>query len=313
MLDKILTENFRRTLKLVITDIQNNQDRRDQEEFAKDEVRIKEKLMAKVDPYPADVILDNDFIVSAVDGSGTDSLVVLDDIRIHLLSTSTIVLDTNTGSDDFFSPLDRKQIEDEIGEQPYIDAHWHSGVRNDARNKMAETLENIYPQKNIVDLVLPFFRDYTNGKIESFSDFTGTEFAGSGEKLREMSALISRSQALTNPTVHDELRKASEYAAIRNLLNSDINPKFVLIDGAMTIFMHPTRHYPSMPGGFMLRDLCSLARQKSVILCAVSKNHTIPFAHRIAKMAKDNFGEDAKWFCHLPSKDDPGGGLNIID
>jgi len=313
MLDKILTEKFRRTLKLVITDIQNNQDRRDQEEFAKDEVRIKEKLMAKVDPYPADVVLDNDFIVSAVDGSGTDSLVVLDDIRVHLLSTSTIVLDTNTGSDNFFSPLDRKQIEDEIGEQPHIDAHWHSGVRNDARNKMAETLENIYPQKNIVDLVLPFFRDYTNGKIDSFSDFAGTEFAGSGEKLREMSALISRSQALTNPTVHDELRKASEYAAIRNLLNSDLNPKFVLIDGAMSIFMHPTRHYPSMPGGFMLRDLCSLARQKSVILCAVSKNHTIPFAHRIAKMAKDIFGDDAKWFCHLPSKNDPGGGLNIID
>jgi hypothetical protein len=313
MLDKILTEKFRKTLKMVFTDIQENQDRRDQEEFVKDEVRIKEKLLSTIEPYPADVILDHDFIVAAVDGSGTDSFVVLDDIRVHLLSTSTIVLDTNTCSDNFFCPLDRLQIENEIGEQPHIDAHWHSGVRNDARIKMAETLEHIYPQKDIVDLVLPFFRDYTNGKIESFSDFAGTEFAGSGEKLREMNALISRSQALTNPTVHDELRKASEYAAIRNLLNSDLNPKFILIDGAMSIFMHPTRHYPSMPSGFMLRDLCTLARQKNVVLCAVSKNHTIPFAHRIAKLAKDILGDGAKWFCHLPSKDDPGGGLHIID
>ncbi|GAG79186.1 unnamed protein product, partial [marine sediment metagenome] len=154
---------------------------------------------------------------------------------------------------------------------------------------------------------------YTNGKINTFSDFTGTKYAEYAEKLREMDSLISRSQILSNSTVHDELRKASEYAAVRNLLNSDLQPKYVLLDGAMSVFMHPARQYPSMPGGFMLRDLCTLARQKQVILCAVSKNHTIPFAHRIAKMAKDNFGVGAKWFCLLPSRDDPGGGLNIID
>jgi len=313
MLEKILAKKFRQTLKLVFSDIQNNQDRRDEQEFAKDEVRIKEKLLATIDPFPSDVVLDDDFLVAAVDGSGTDSLVVLDDIRVHLLSTSTIVLDTNTASENYFSPLERGHLETEIGEQPHIDAHWHSGVRNDARNKMAESLANIYPLKDIIDLILPFFRDYTNGKINSFSDFTGTEYASNAGKLREMDSLISRSQILTNPTVHDELRKACEYAAIRNLLNSDINPKYVLLDGAMSVFMHFVRHYPSMPSGFMLRDLCSLSRQKEVILCAVSKNHTIPFAHRIAKMAKDNFGVGAKWFCHLPSKEDPGGGLNIID
>jgi hypothetical protein len=68
-----------------------------------------------------------------------------------------------------------------------------------------------------------------------------------------------------------------------------------------------------MPSGFMLRDLCALARQKNVILCAVSKNHTIPFAHRIAGMARDVFGDTAKWFCHLPCKDDPEGGLHIYE
>ncbi|MCK4280186.1 MAG: hypothetical protein KAW94_06385, partial [Candidatus Thorarchaeota archaeon] len=41
------------------------------------------------------------------------------------------------------------------------------------------------------------------------------------------------------------------------------------------------------------------------------KNHTIPFAHRIAKMAEDIFGAEAKWFCLLPSKYDPNGGLHI--
>lgn len=313
MLDKILTEKFRKTLRSVFKDIQHNQNRRELEKLVEDELRIKEKLLATVNPYPSDVVLGDDYLVAAVDGSGTDRFVVHDDIRVHMLSTSTVVLDTNTRSEFFFAPIDKIHLENELGEQPDIDAHWHSSVPRDARKKMTESLENIYPQKNIVDLVLPFFRDYSNGKIDSFSDFSDTEFASASKKLREMEDLVSRSQSLTNIVIHDELRKVSEYAAIRTLLTSDIDPKFVLIDGAMSVFMHPTKHYPSMPSGFMLRDLCSLARQKGVILCAVSKNHTIPFAHKIAKMAKEKFGDGAKWFCHLPSKFDPGGGLRIIE
>ncbi|MFW9960240.1 MAG: hypothetical protein ACFFDV_04440 [Candidatus Thorarchaeota archaeon] len=313
MLEKILAEKFRKTLKLVFSDINNQQDRRDEQEFVKDEARIREKLLTRIEPYPSDVVLDDDFLVAAVDGSGTESLVTLDDIRVHLLSTSTIVLNTNTHSESLFSPIERMTMENEIGEQPHIDAHWHSGVRSDARTKMAETLAEIYPLKDIINLILPFFRDYTNGKISSITDIPTSEFAPYAERLREMRSLISRTQVLTNTTVHEELRKVSEYAAARRLLESDLCPKYMLLDGAMSIFMHFVRHYPSMPSGFMLRDLCSLARQKGVILCAVSKNHTIPFAHRIANVAKGQLGEGAKWFCHLPSKDDPGGGLHIIE
>ncbi|MHA1769141.1 MAG: hypothetical protein ACTSV3_04755 [Candidatus Thorarchaeota archaeon] len=313
MLEKILTEKFRQTLRMVFTDIENQINRRDEEEFAKDELRIKEDLLSQVETYPADVLLDEDFLVAAVDGSGTDSLAVYDDVRVHLLSTSTVVLDTNTCSENLFSPVDRSALEREVGEQPYIDAHWHSGVRGDARKKLAETLVNVYPLKDIVDLILPFFRDFTNGRINSYSDLAGTEYGKYAPRLKEMESLISREQILTNPTVHEEIRKASEYAAIRKVLMSNIRPRYVLIDGAMSVFMHFVRHYPSMPTGFMLRDLCELARKNDVILCAVSKNHTIPFAHKIAKMAREKFGEGAKWFCHLPCKDDPGGGLHIYE
>jgi hypothetical protein len=313
MLEKILAEKFRKTLKLVFSDISNQQDRRDEQEFVKDEARIRENLLSKIDPYTSDVILDEDFLIAAIDGSGTESLVTLDDIRVHLLSTSTVVLNTSTNRDTIFSPIDYSTLERELGEQPHIDAHWHSGVRNDAREKLAESLVNIYPLKDTISIIMPFFRDYTGGKISSFSDISGTEFAPYSERLREMVSLISREQALTNTTVHDELRKVSEYAAARHLLESDLCPKYLLLDGAMSIFMHFVRHYPSMPSGFMLRDLCSLSRQKGVILCAVSKNHTIPFAHRIANVARDKFGDGAKWFCHLPSEDDPGGGLHIIE
>jgi hypothetical protein len=313
MLDKILTEKFRRNLKLVFTDIKNQQDRRDEQEFAKDEVRIKERLLDTFTSYSPDVILDNDFKIAAIDGSGTDSLMTLDDVRIHLLSTSTIVVDTNTQSENLFSPVERSFLENEIGEQPHIDLHWHSGVRGDATTKLAETLSNIYPLKDISTLILPFFKDHSNGKISAFSDFTDTEYEKHVPNLRDMKSLISREQLLTNPIVHEEIRKVSEYTAARNVLMSDICPKYLLLDGALSVFMHFVRQYPSMPSGFMLRELCSLARQKNVILCAVSKNHTIPFAHRIAGMARDVFGETAKWFCHLPSNEDPEGGLHIYE
>ncbi|MFW9769140.1 MAG: hypothetical protein ACFFEM_09995 [Candidatus Thorarchaeota archaeon] len=313
MLEKILTEKFRRTLKMIFTDITNQQDRRDEEEFSRDEVRIKETLLDTIEPFPSDIILEQDFRVAAVDGSGTDSLMTLDDIRIHLLSTSTIVVDTNTHYENLFSPIQREYLEDEIGEQPHIDIHWHSGVRGDARKKLAETLANIYPLKDVASLTLPFFTDYTRGKISSFSDFAGTDYEKDVPRLRDIETLISREQLLTNPIVHEEIRKVSEYAAARKLLMSDIQPKYLLLDGALSVFMHFVRHYPSMPSGFMLRELCALARQKDVIICAVSKNHTIPFAHRIAGMARDVFGDNAKWFCHLPSKEDPDGGLHIYE
>ena len=176
MLDKILTEKFRRTLKMVFTDITNQQDRRDEQEFAKDEVRIKERLLDTFTTYSPDVILENDYRIAAIDGSGTDSLMTLDDIRIHLLSTSTVVINTNTQSENLFSLIEREALESELGEQPHIDIHWHSGVRGDARNKLAETLASIYPLKDMASLTLPFFQDYTRGKISSFSDFADTQF-----------------------------------------------------------------------------------------------------------------------------------------
>ncbi|MHA2139904.1 MAG: hypothetical protein ACXADF_00130 [Candidatus Thorarchaeota archaeon] len=313
MLEKILTNKFREILRLVFADISNQLDRRDAEEFSEDEVRLKEQLLDTVEPYPPDTLLEEDFLVAAVDGSGTDNLVLLDDVRVHLLSTATVVIDTNTRSEKLFNPISTEALESRLGSQPHLDAHWHSGVRNDARRKMAETLESIYPLKDVVDIILPFFRDDTKGEISSISDFTGTDYEKHLPELREIELLISRAQILTNPVVHDELRKVSEYAAARNILTSDIRPKYLLLDGALSIFMHFVKKYPSMPSGFMLRELASLARKEGVVLCAVSKNHTIPFAHRIAKMAQDIFGESAKWFCQLPCKDDPGGGLHITE
>jgi hypothetical protein len=313
MLERILTDDFRAKLKLTFMDIRNLQDKRDENEFAKDEARLRGDLIDIVEPYPSNVVLDEDYLVSAVDGSGSSELATLDDVRVHLLSTSTVVLDTNTRNGSLFMPFDRPVLETALGHVlPHAECHWHSSVRGDARKKMAETLSEIYPVSDIAALVLPFFRDTTSGQVRSVPDLSKSQYSKYTGILATMESLIFGEQLLTNLTVHDELRTASEYAAARIVLTSEIQPKYMLLDGAMSIFMHQVRQYPSMPTGFMLRELCSVARDSGAILCGVSKSHTIPFAHRIAGLARDTHGDGTKWFCLLPGREDPGGGLHIL-
>ncbi len=314
MLERILTEDFRKKLEYTFKDIKNQQDKRTEEEFAKDKRRIMNDLLTQIDCYPKNPQIDEDFLVAAIDGSGTPDLTTLDDIRVHLLSSATIVLSTGTRTGRLLEPLDRPVIEAELGEQPLLELHWHTGVRGDAKKKLAESLEQIYPINDISEVVLPFFIDHTNGSISSLKDLVkSVEYHKYVPDLKSMEGLISREQLLTNPIVHDELRVVMEYAAARNILTSKLRPKYLLLDGALSIFLHFVRKYPSMPSGFILRELCQLARKNGVTLAAVSKNHTIPFAHRIAKMANEKFGDGMKWFCLLPSKHEPGGGLHIYE
>ncbi len=312
MLDKILTSRFREELKQTFRDIQVQQDVRDQANFTEDEERIERSLLDLVEPYSSDVVLNEDFLIAAVDGSGTDSLSVLDDIRVHLVTTAAVVLDTNTRSESPLAPLDRSMLESALGHsQPHFVTHWYSRVRDDAHQKLAETLSALYPLKEVEEIVLPFFTDYTKGRIQSMQDLARSEYGRYIQSLQSMRSLISKSHILTNITIHDQLRTVAEYAAARELMTSNIHPKYLLLDGAMSVFLHPRRHYPAMPSGFMLRELCTLARRENIILCAVSKNHTIPFAHRIARLAEKKFGPSAKWFCHLPGPEDVGGSLRI--
>jgi hypothetical protein len=313
MLERILTDEFRNQLKATFMDIRETQEKKDEDELAKDEERLRREIIDSIEPYRSDVVFEADYRVSAVDGSGSSELATFNDVRVHLLSTSTIVLDTNTKNGAPFVPMDRTELEAAVGRaQPYINSYWHSGVRGDARGKMAETLEDIYPVNDVSELILPFFRDTTNGQIRSIADLSKSRYSEHVAMLQTMESLIFYGQFLTNSHVHDELRKASEYAAARAVITSEIGPRYLLLDGAMSMFLHQVGQYPIMPTGFMLRELCSIARDKGVVLCAVSKSHTVPGADRIAALAEEVVGKGTKWFCVLPGQNDPGGGLHIL-
>jgi len=315
MIERILSKDFRKTLLATFTDVYAHHKREEVESFKQDEERIKKALLAKVEPHPLDQPLDEDYLVAAVDGSGSAEFATINDVRVHLLTSATVVLNTGTHDGNLFHEVDHALLKSVYNaEQPLIDFHWHTGVREDARAKIAETAEHFYPVETIEEIVLPFFRDILKeSSLKSLDDLRDTSYAPYVDDLSDMKTLISRAQAMTNAAIHDELRKIFEYSAARRLIDSDLAPKYLLLDGALSVFLHAGRKYPSLPSGFMLRELLEAARKKGVIVCAVSKNHTVPFAYQIADIARKKFETPAKWFCLLPSDEDPDGGLHIYE
>ncbi|MHA1772258.1 MAG: DNA double-strand break repair nuclease NurA [Candidatus Thorarchaeota archaeon] len=313
MIERILEKRFREQLMSTFKDIMNQKKREEVKSFRQDEERIKRDLLTSIDPYCKDVQLD-DFLVAGIDGSGNSRFMRFDDAQVHLLTSATIVLNTGTADGRLLHSVDpEKLVAIYKAPQPIIDMHWHTGERDDARSKMAESLGEFYPVKDIRRIVLPFFEDKLNVGISSFADLKDTEYKKYMKDLVSMVSLITRGQSLTNDAIHDELRKVFEYSAARRLLGSDLAPRYLLIDGALSTFIHYSRDYPSMPSGFILRELCKTARERGTIICAISKDHTVPFAHQIAELAKESFGGYKKWFCRLPAGGKSGLRLRIYE
>ncbi|MEM2143059.1 MAG: hypothetical protein QXQ81_07385, partial [Candidatus Thorarchaeota archaeon] len=162
------------------------------------------------------------------------------------------------------------------------------------------------------ELIAQFLEERRSSNSRS-SGVSETRRVGHLERPDTMEDLISRPWSLSHSMIHDELRRVSELAAARRAIMSTMKPKYLMLDGSMSVFLDPHDKLPLMPSGFMLRELSSLARKENVILCAVSKRHTIPFAHKIAQLAADRFGKNSKWFCFLPGNEDPGGVLHIYE
>ncbi|MHA1740981.1 MAG: hypothetical protein ACTSVD_02690 [Candidatus Thorarchaeota archaeon] len=313
MIERILSRNFRKTLRAIFRDISTYQKREENERLKLDEARIMRDLSESIIPHPTNQPLEEDYLVAAIDGSGSPDFVVINDIRIHLFTSATVVFHTGTRDGRLFHEINPVELSEALGTgQPRIDFHWHTGVKEDTLTKVAETIAHFYPVK-FEDLILPFFRDWLGqDDLNSFENLGETEYGPYVNELSDLRSLLSRAPALTNAAIHDELRKVFEYDAARRLIESKFKPRYLLLDGSLSIFTHLMRKYPTMPSGFILRHLLELARKKGVIVCAISKNHTVPAAHQIARAVRKKSG-GSKWFCFLPSKREPGGELHIYE
>ncbi len=308
MFPHVVTSKFRKKLKAVLLDVKADFERREKA-FERDERRIKEELLAAIDCHPPRPKID-DFYIAAVDGSGHPRVATFDDIRVHIVTRAISLLRTSPDGDAPFQEVG-PQARDAglLTEQPESDFFWHSGVGRDALEKLKETILEFYPIDDTEKIVLPYFKDLLGvSSLDELADHS-PEYQ-IPNSVRE--SLISDDMILSERTLHEQVMRVYEYAAARQLVeNEEMRPRYLFLDGSLTLFLRRSRSYPSYPSGFVLRELVSSARKRGVIIGAVSKDHTIPFAHRIATMATEVFPRGTKWFCRLPSDDDPGHGLEI--
>ncbi len=314
MIERILEKQFREMLVTVFNDIFAQKKREEVKSFNQDAERIKNELLTAIDKYDPLPTFE-DFLVAGIDGSGSPLFMRFDDVKVHLLTRAAIVMDTSTTNGKLLTSVDPEQLAEVLGEyQPHIEIHWHSGERDDIRSKLAESIDAFYPVKRVREIVLPFFQDYLGLPNLTFKEIEKTsKYKKYIDELTSIDGLITRGQSLNNETAHDELRKVFEYSIARKLLDSDLRIKYLLLDGALSSFINYVRDYPSMPSGFMLRDICKRARERGTVVCAVSKDHTVPFAHQISELAKEKFSGYAKWFCRLPAGGKSGEQLHIFE
>jgi len=100
--------------------------------------------------------------------------------------------------------------------------------------------------------------------------------------------------------VQDHVRWMAEAALAKRALDSQLELKYLFLDGALTLLMREGRKYPVLLPNYMIRDVCTRARRKGTIVAAVSKSHSIPCWRLIADLAKSIYGVGFRWFCRLP-------------
>ncbi|RLB07269.1 MAG: hypothetical protein DRG27_06630 [Deltaproteobacteria bacterium] len=257
-----------------------------------------------------------DFRVAAVDGSGADSLILLNDISIHLI-TANFSADQTAFSKGTTEQLD---ITLPIASQP-------DGVlrlvllREDKDEEVwdefLEFIEYNYnePLEDIVIRILPELiklkgleKNYSvdNFTMENIDDiFRVANMVPFKIKVKKQdftnfSKWMLSSSATSARGWFEQFREVLEYSLLHALLNSEHYFKYLFIDGSMNMLLSPRDDLPRLASNYLLRDLAIKAYEKNTCLVAVSKTTTFPLVYRIAQDFEKDLGTEEKWFIRLP-------------
>lgn len=316
---KVLDEHFQKMTRLVAQDIKTSQSKREGDLFSKDVARIRNDLLVPLSSHPSPDE-SHEFIVVGSDGSGKKQIGMLDDVIIDLFSWSVqaFKIPSDVCSETPPEPL-REDVVDIVGNLPEFDLTWRIAGGPYSFEVLQEFLFSHYVSKSLEDLILPFFQDYLSmskhqDNIRQLPDLS--KVPPYAEYLREgaflnIKSLLGPVTGFAGQQMYEEMRAIGEYSLLRKILDSFLRPKYLFIDGSLSLFIHRWRKYPSRLSGFLLRELCMKARDTQTCILAVSKNHTIPFTSKISDAADILFGQDEKWFCRIPSDQDVDGQLQI--
>ncbi len=283
------------------------------------------KKLQIFDPSPS--LCDReDFNSAAIDGSGAESLVSLNDISIHLLTAAFAADTTNfsmgtTKKIDISPPVctypegitrlillreDKKtEVWDEF--KDFILYNYKENLSEVVFRVIKDIVETAYKQKNPGD-PLPKLDKETSIRMAAATMNLNLYKDG----FDNFSSWMVSPRANAPRGWFEQFREVLEYSVANALLNSKEQFKYIFLDGSMNMLMSPGQKQPRLASNYLLRDINLKAVEKKTCIVAVSKTTTFPFIYRLAQDLEKSLGMEKKWFIRIPTEKRDKYTLNVL-
>lgn len=266
-----------------------------------------ENLLMTFEPFPLAHKFDEDFLVAAVDGSGISSLCNFEDNFIQLVTAATVIHNTNTHEN---KPMKFIALDNVIPNNGLLTKVFNfSADRSLFIQQLIDFCESVYPMQDLVDPILSHMTEYSEWDPEEF------QITDKNKLIKKIASELLNYILFPSPLQEDNIlqsvREIAEYSLAKQVVLSDLPIKYLILDGSLTIFPPGRQKVPI--GDYLLRDLCLNSRKHNIIVCGLSKTHTLPGATQISDIAKERFGSNSHWFCRIPGREDPQGKLSIYE
>ena len=296
----------------------------DDEAYQKDLDYLTKKLII-FDPCPS-ICKHEDFNVAAIDGSGAESLISLNDIGIHLLTAAFAADKTNfsqgTTKEINFTPpicshpegvlrlvLLREDKKEEVWKEfeTFIEFNYGEKLEKVVFRVMKSIVEEEFKKQN-PDQPLPKLNSEATIRMLAIK-----------LKLRIHEKPFNEySKWMVSPSPNaprgwfEQFREVIEYALAHSLIKSEYHFKYLFLDGSMNMLLSPGQNQPRLASNHLLRDITQKALEKNTCVIAVSKTTTFPFIYRLAEDLEKKLGTEKKWFFRIPSPARDNYLLNIL-
>ena len=273
------------------------------------------KRLQVFEPCPSICKKDN-FNSVAIDGSGAEGIISLNDISVHLLTAAFAAdrthFEEGTTKHLNISPpvcthpegitrliLLREDKKDEVWQEflDFILYNYNEKLEDVVIRVIRDIVEIAFKQKKPND---PLPKLTTEANIRMVATSIGLKLYK--DNFNNFSSWMVSPRANAPSGWFEQFREVLEYAIAKALLDSDTHFKYIFIDGSMNMLMDPGQKQPRLAPNYLLRDINLRALKNETCIVAVSKTTTFPFIYRLALDLEKSLGEEKKWFIRIPTE-----------
>lgn len=235
-------------------------------------------LADRIRPYSHTTVLPDDFMISAVDGSGEYPVLQQDDVFVHFATAAGVTYQTQSSKQSKLSavgglgPLLKQFVILRDQREALLEAY-----KSFLEIGLRRSLRTLLDESDYCEVYSRFGKKIKSASL-GWKDFT----------LSHASQVSSHAYLL---------RSLAEAMMAIGLLEH--RAKYILIDTSLVYFL--LGKTPFLPE-LLKRFLINKANAQDTGVIGLSKSHNIPGGDFIGRLARDKHGLRAHWFLRLPSE-----------